>query len=129
MRAADAGAWQAGVQQSFLDLSTGLAGILPSIEQPAIPLGEAADALAAAGASARPSAQSIEISSRITCARIGGKGYLSMNGHLVELERRFMIAFIWLISSVWERTICAQRFLISASRICALEHISTAPEW
>ena len=77
--AAGAGAWQEGVQQSFLDLSTGLTGILPSIEQPGIPLGEAADALAAAGASARLSAQSIEISNRITNARIGGKGYLSMN--------------------------------------------------
>jgi hypothetical protein len=49
-----------------LDLSTGLTGVLPSIEQPGIPLGEAANALAAAGASARLSAQSIEISNRIT---------------------------------------------------------------
>lgn len=64
--AAGAGAWQEGVQQSFLDLSTGLTGVLPSIEQPGIPLGEAANALAAAGASARLSAQSIEISNRIT---------------------------------------------------------------
>lgn len=86
MRAAGAAGWHAGVQQSIFPRWTGFAGILPSIVQPTALLDGCADALAGAGASASPSAQSNEIISRITHARIGGKAYLSMNG--VAAERR-----------------------------------------
>ena len=79
-RADDEAAWHAGVQQSIFPPLDCFAGILPSIVQAGIPLDGAAVASAVATAdSASPSAQNIEISSRITRARIGGKGGLSMN--------------------------------------------------
>lgn len=41
-------------------------------------------AFAETGDNASPSAQSTEISSRITCVRIGAKDYLSMNAGLAN---------------------------------------------
>ena len=61
------------MQQSIFARSAGLAGILPSIVQPAIPFDCAMAAFAATGESASPIAQSAEISSRITQASIGGE--------------------------------------------------------
>lgn len=86
--AAGAAGWHAGVQQSIFPRCAGFAGILPSIVQPTALLDGWADALAGAGASASPSAQSNEIISRITRARIGGNAYLSMNGMAAERRGR-----------------------------------------
>ena len=65
--------WQAGVQQSIFERSAGLAGILPSIVQLDMSEPGAGAAPAATGANASPSAQRIEISSRITRLRIGAE--------------------------------------------------------
>lgn len=77
--AAEAGAWQAGVQQSIFILSDVLDGILPSIVHPAMSLDGAADVFAATGEIASPRAHTIDRSSRITPGRINRKAYLSMN--------------------------------------------------